>query len=380
MNPADDRNVLLLTEDLLVRRGGATVLEIPSLSIFQGQTLVLIGPNGAGKSTLLLTLAGLLKFARGRILFRGEPIANGGFDYRRHIAMVFQEPLLFDTTVFENVAAGLKIRGVARTEIERTVPEYLERFGVGHLAKRSARKLSGGEAQRTSLARAFVTKPEIVFLDEPFSALDPPTREALTGDLERILRETHTTAVASTHDQTEALRLGDRLAVVLGGRIAQIGPVAEVMNRPADEFVASFVGVETVLPGRVVETSHGVFVAAVEGGKIQAVGHVRTGEGVLCCIRPEHVTLSTNIPFPASSARNVFSGTIRRITPLGLFHRVHLNCGFDLVAYVTHQSLEELNLEEGKKVTASFKATAVHVIPRSEPRGYNLARRAPSSP
>ena len=367
MTPADDRNVLLLTEDLLVRRGGATVLEIPSLSIFQGQTLVLIGPNGAGKSTLLLTLAGLLKFARGRILFRGEPIANGGFDYRRHIAMVFQEPLLFDTTVFENVAAGLKIRGVGRTEIERTVPEYLERFGVGHLAKRSARKLSGGEAQRTSLARAFVTKPEIVFLDEPFSALDPPTREALTGDLERILRETHTTAVASTHDQTEALRLGDRLAVVLGGRIAQIGPVAEVMNRPADEFVASFVGVETVLPGRVVETSNGVFVAAVEGGKIQAVGHVRIGEGVLCCIRPEHVTLSTNIPVPASSARNVFSGTIRKITPLGLFHRVHLNCGFDLVAYVTHQSLEELSLEEGKRVTASFKATAVHVIPRSEP-------------
>ena len=121
------------------------------------------------------------------------------------------------------------------------------------------------------------------------------------------------------------------------------------MNRPADEFVASFVGVETVLPGRVVETSNGVFVAAVEGGKIQAVGHVRVGEGVLCCIRPEHVTLSTNIPVPASSARNVFSGTIRKITPLGLFLRVHLNCGFDLVAYVTHQSLEELSLEEGRE-------------------------------
>ena len=210
--------------------------------------------------------------------------------------MVFQEPLLFDTTVFENVAAGLKIRGVSRGEIDRTVPEYLERFGIGHLAKRSARKLSGGEAQRTSLARAFVTQPEIVFLDEPFSALDPPTREALTGDLERILRETHTTAIASTHDQTEALRLADRIAVVNEGRIAQIGPVAEVMNRPADEFVASFVGVETVLPGRVLRTSDGVFTAAVEGGEIQAVGHVRTGDGVLCCIRPEHVTLSTNTP------------------------------------------------------------------------------------
>ena len=138
------------------------------------------------------------------------------------------------------------------------------------------------------------------------------------------------------------------------------------MNRPADEFVASFVGVETVLPGRVVRISDGVFTAAVEGGEIEAVGHVRTGDGVLCCIRPEHVTLSTNTPPPGTSARNVFPGTIRKITPLGLFHRVRLDCGFDLVAYVTRQSLEELALEEGKSVTASFKATAVHVIPRRD--------------
>lgn len=364
MNPAGDSNILLQAEDLLVRRGGATVLDIPALDVISGQVLSLIGPNGAGKSTLLLTLAGLLKPARGSLLFRGERIGNGGFDYRRRIAMVFQEPLLFDTTVFENVAAGLKIRGMGRVEIGRTVPDYLDRFGVGHLAKRAARKLSGGEAQRTSLARAFVTKPEIVFLDEPFSALDPPTREALTGDLEQILRETRTTAVASTHDQTEALRLGDRLAVVSGGRIAQIGPVAEVMNRPVDAFVASFVGVETVLPGRVIETSDGVFVAAVEGGEIQAVGHVRIGERVLCCIRPEHVTLSTNTSFSGTSARNLFAGTVRKITPLGLFYRVHLNCGFDLAAYVTRQSLETLSLEEGRSVAASFKATAVHVIPR----------------
>jgi len=366
MNPAGNAHVLLQAEDLLVRRGGALVLDIPVLDIFPDQVLALIGPNGAGKSTLLLTLACLLKPSRGRFSFNGREIdaGRGDVEYRRRIAMVFQEPLLFDATVFDNVAAGLKIRGTGREEIGRVVPRYLELFGIAHLAKRSARKLSGGEAQRTSLARAFVTKPEIIFLDEPFSALDPPTREALIGDLERILRETHTTAVASTHDQTEALRLADRMAVMNGGKIAQIGSVAEVINRPADEFVASFVGVETVLPGRVLSVSDGVFVAAVEGGEIQAVGHVRTGEGVLCCIRPEHVTLSTNVPPPGTSARNVFSGIIRTITPLGLFHRVRVDCGFDLVAYVTRQSLEELLLQEGKSVTASFKATAVHVIPR----------------
>ncbi|MDA8126234.1 MAG: ABC transporter ATP-binding protein [Deltaproteobacteria bacterium] len=368
MSAATQPEILLKVEELLVRRGGATVLDIPVLEIMRGQVLSLIGPNGAGKSTLMLTLAGLLKPARGNLVFRGMRVADGGFSYRRHIAMVFQEPLLFDATVFDNVTTGLKIRGVGRQEIARLVPEYLERFGVGHLAKRSARKLSGGEAQRTSLARAFVTRPEIVFLDEPFSALDPPTREALTGDLERILQETHTTAIASTHDQTEALRLADRIAVVNKGSIAQIGSVSEVMNRPVDEFVASFVGVETVLQGRVLRNSDGVFTAAVEGGEIQAVGHHRTGEGVLCCIRPEQVTLSSNNQPSQSSARNVFAGTIKQVTPLGLFTRVRVDCGFDIVAYVTHQSLDELGLKEGKKVNASFKATAVHVIPRKTPQ------------
>jgi tungstate transport system ATP-binding protein len=358
--------VLLQVHDLLVQRGDTTVLEIPALEVLQGQVLSLIGPNGAGKSTLMLTLAGLLKAARGTLSFRGEPVTDGGFAYRRHIAMVFQDPLLFDTTVFDNVATGLKIRGMGRSDIARLVPEYLERFGVGQLAKRSARKLSGGEAQRTSLARAFVTKPEIIFLDEPFSALDPPTREVLTSDLEKILRETHTTAVASTHDQTEALRLADRIAVINEGKIAQIGTVPEVMNRPADEFVASFVGVETVLPGRVIRTEGGLFTAALEGGKeIEAIGSMAVGADVFCCIRPENVTLSLHPAPSGSSARNVFAGRIRQITPLGLFYRIRLDCGFDLVSYVTGRSLEEMGLKEGLAVTATFKATAIHVIERS---------------
>jgi tungstate transport system ATP-binding protein len=364
MNPDDRPQILLGAEDLLVRRGGVTVLDISELGVFQGEVLALIGPNGAGKSTLLLTLSGLLKPSRGRFLF-GEREITDVFAYRRRIAMVFQEPLLFDTTVSDNVASGLKIRGMGPAEIGRTVPGYLERFGIGHLAKRSARKLSGGEAQRTSLARAFVTKPEILFLDEPFSSLDPPTREGLIGDLEKILCETRTTAVISTHDQTEALRLADRMAVMNGGRFAQIGPVTEVMNHPADGFVASFVGVETVLAGRVVKVSDGVFTASVEGGReIEAVGLVGPGASVLCCIRPENITIATNSEHSGTSARNVFPGRIGKITPLGLFHRVHVDCGFELVAYVTRQSLEGLSLEEGKEVTASFKATAVHVIPR----------------
>ncbi|MCG6536811.1 MAG: ABC transporter ATP-binding protein, partial [Syntrophales bacterium LBB04] len=200
------------------------------------------------------------------------------FTYRRNLAMVFQEPLLFDTTVFENVASGLKIRGIAQDEIKRVVEEYLERFGISHLVNRSARKLSGGEAQRTSLARAFAVRPEIIFLDEPFSSLDPPTREALMEDLERILRETRTTTIMATHDQIEALRLSDHIAVMNLGKIVQIGSPAEVMNNPVDEFVASFVGMETVFTDRVTKTHDGTFTVSVSG---RDGGNCDTGE-IVC--------------------------------------------------------------------------------------------------
>ena len=355
---------ILEVKNLQVKRGGVHVLDIPTLELPEGKVLSLIGPNGAGKSTLLLALSRLLKSVNGEIIFRGRGIDSNHtiVTYRRHIAMVFQEPLLFDTTVFDNVASGLKIRGVKNDEIKETVNEYLERFSISHLVNRSARKLSGGEAQRTSLARAFAVKPEIIFLDEPFSSLDPPTREALIEDLERILHETKTTAIMATHDQMEALRLSDQIAVMNQGKIAQIGPPEEVMNNPIDEFVASFVGMETILTGSVTKIYDSTFVVSVPGGDVEAVGAVDIGGTVVCFIRPENVTLATGASESATSARNVFPGKITKITPMGLFHKVNLDCGFPLVAYVTHQSLDNLSLRVGNSIVASFKATAVHVV------------------
>jgi tungstate transport system ATP-binding protein len=242
----------------------------------------------------------------------------------------------------------------------------LERFGISHLSDRSARTLSGGEAQRTSLARAFALQPEILLLDEPFSSLDPPTRDSLIEDLEHILQETRTTAVFATHDRLEALRLSDRIAVMNQGKILQIGSPEEVMNHPVNEFVASFVGMETILTGKVIKQNGGTFITSVEGQEIEAVGDARLGENVVICIRPENVTLSTRSSQGGTSARNVFSGRILKITPLGLYQKVHLHCGFLLVAYVTNHSLEELSLTEGKQVRASFKATAVTVIRKWE--------------
>ncbi len=355
---------LLAVKELQVRRGGSLVLDISSLTVEEGTILSLIGPNGAGKTTLMQTLACLLKPHGGEFFFKGRKVFsnNGLLQYRRRLAMVFQEPMLFDTTVFQNVASGLKIRGMDRSEMGQRVKQNLQRFGISHLMDRSARKISGGEAQRTALARALAIQPELLFLDEPFASLDPPTRESLMEDLEKILRQTNTTTIFATHDRTEALRLSDRIAVMNQGRILQVGPPDEVMNQPGDEFIASFVGVETILTGRVVRKGLGSFVASIEGQEVEAVGEVEIGEPVVFCIRPENVTLAATSRPEATSARNVFQAMITRILPLGLYYKINLDCGFPLVAYVTGHSLENLSLQEGQVVSASFKATAIHVI------------------
>lgn len=357
-------NPILEVKNLKVERGGATILNIPSFLIKEGEILSLVGPNGAGKTTLLQTLSYLLKPFQGEIFFRGKKVESNHsvLDYRRKLAMVFQEPLLFDSTVFGNVASGLKIRGTEKKEIMNRVMEQLDRFGIAHLKNRSAKTLSGGEAQRTSLARAFALQPEILLLDEPFSSLDPPTRESLIEDLEHILRQTRTTTLFATHDRMEALRLSNRIAVMNEGRILQMGSPSEVMNQPIDEWVASFVGVETILTGKVVKKDHGTFFVSIEGQEIEVVGNAHLGETVVLCIRPENVTLSPHPIRERSSARNVFKGRIEKIVSLGLYQKLQLNCGFPLVAYVTHHSLEKLFLTEGKEVDASFKATAVTVI------------------
>lgn len=169
----------------------------------------------------------------------------------------------------------------------------------------------------------------------------------------------------ATHDQMEALRLSDRIAVIQQGKIAQMGSAEEVMNHPVNEFVAAFVGMDTLLTGSVLESQNGRIMIAVGNQKIEAVGNFPVGEQVLCCIRPENVTLSTDSPEEQSSARNNFSGRITRIAPHGLFYRVDLDCGFDLISYITRTSLDSLEFQEGQTVKASFKATAVHVIRKS---------------
>jgi len=227
--------------NLLIQRNGRDVLKIDSLDIKRGETLGVVGPNGAGKSTLLLALARLLKPTAGEVIFNGSQLSGlGDLEYRRRISFVFQDPLLLDMTVEKNIALGLKFRDRPKEEIHARVWMWIKQLGIESLAKRRASQLSGGEAQRVSLARAFVLEPELLLLDEPFAALDPPTRAKLIEDLSALLAEEHRTAVFVTHNLNEAAKLSHRIAVIVDGMLRQVGTAKQIKSRPADETVKAF--------------------------------------------------------------------------------------------------------------------------------------------
>jgi len=278
------------------------------------------------------------------------------------MAVVFQEPLLLDTSVAENVGMGLKLRGIAAAERARRVSAWLDHFGIAHLANRSARSLSGGEAQRASLARAMALDPRILLLDEPFGDLDAPTREALIVELGGLLRETNTTTVLVTHDQHEVLRLADRVAVMQSGRILQVGTPEEVFNQPVSEEVATFLGVETILGGRVVEQREGLASIEVAPGRVVEAGSaLPVGTPVLVMLRPEDVTIlaeSRNLPaYAGTSARNRFAGRIARTVPLAFSGDEGADVGVDEATNVTDAYKEGDNRFTGKihKVTVEVK-------------------------
>ena len=235
-------SALVEVRELLIQRNQRIALEIGSLDVHKGEVLAFVGPNGAGKSTFLLALARLLKIEHGLILYADRPLGQWDIlEYRRKISFVFQDPLLLDLSVAGNVALGLKFRRVPKDETDSRVNHWLKMLGIDSLAKRQAGELSGGEARRVSLARAFVLDPELLLLDEPFTALDPPARAKLLEDLSALLAKDHRTTIFVTHDLKEAAQLGDRVAVLVGGKLRQVGPARQIKARPADEEVAAFV-------------------------------------------------------------------------------------------------------------------------------------------
>jgi tungstate transport system ATP-binding protein len=221
----------LVVENLSLSRAGQQIFHIEKLALHRGEVLALVGPNGAGKTSLLLTLALLQPPTGGNLTFNGVAVSNGNvLPLRRRMAVVFQDALLLDTTVFRNVMIPLRIRGVPNDEAKGRAQKWLDRFGIAHLGRRKARHLSGGEAQRTSLARAFALEPEFLFLDEPLGALDYPTRKALLSELGQILKDMNMTTLFVTHDFTEIPYLASMVAVLYEGRMVKYGTIREVFG------------------------------------------------------------------------------------------------------------------------------------------------------
>ena len=398
-----DQECHLALRGIRAEREGNVILDVPGLELYRGEVLAVVGPNGAGKSTLLRVLGRLEQPAAGQLYYAGAPLRRADeLAYRRRLAAVFQEPLLLHGSVADNVATGLRLRGVPRREIRPRVERWLRRLGIAALARRSVHTLSGGEAQRVSLARAFVVEPELILLDEPFASLDAPTRAALTAEMRDLLAETHTTAVWVTHERDEALTLGHRMVVLLDGRLCQVGTPTNVFGQPADTAVAAFLGVETVLRGRVTAADQGTVTVALDGTPppvtVAAAGAWTVGSQVYACLRPEDVTLltagaappladdqggadraATAAPddqesprwllddvqhrlFAGLSARNTWPGQVQKVEPRGLLARVAVDCGFPVIALVTRAAVDELDLAPGRAVVATAKATAIHLV------------------
>jgi tungstate transport system ATP-binding protein len=365
---------VLEISDVAVAYDGRTVLDVRHLIVRRGEVLTLLGENGSGKTTLLRLVGLLLRPAKGSVVFDGEVVdfGNAGrlLTLRRRMAAVMQEPLLCRMSVQGNVALGLRFRGLSGKEAKDRAGRWLEKLSISHLADRPAAKLSGGEAQRTSLARAMVLDPEVLFLDEPFGALDAPTRQNLLRDFRAVLTESGVTSVFATHDRGEALGLGDRVAVLTRGRVAQVGSAETVFSRPETLEVARFVGMETEIPGRVSRAEGGRVEVDCGGRLLAASGDPKVGEEVCLFVRPEEVQLHPHGTPVAGDAVNVLSGRVTSTLPAESHYRVEIDCGIRVVALVSRAGFREGRVEPGDLVQVTFPARSAHLIrwgPQSPP-------------
>jgi molybdate transport system ATP-binding protein len=317
---------------------------------------VLFGPSGAGKTSLLRMLAGLDRPAEGCISFRGQTWFDASRDVclppqKRRAGFLFQDYALFPhLTVAENVAFAARTAGAH---------EYLKMFGLVDLADRRPRQISSGQQQRVALARALAAEPALLLLDEPLSALDAATRARTRQQLRQMLISAGVPSIVVTHDRTEAIALGDWIAVMADGRILQTGPVREVFRRPADARVAESAGVENILPARIVTRHAGLITLETGPAQLQAIDSGESGE-VAACIRAEDVAITREVPRD-SSVRNRIPGCIVSILAEGPLARLELDCGFPLTAIITAESASDLKLQAGEQVCAVVKTTSVHL-------------------
>jgi molybdate/tungstate transport system ATP-binding protein len=335
-------------------------IEDINLEVKKGEYFVILGPTGAGKTLLLETIAGFYIPDRGKVRIDGQDVTVLPPE-KRKIGFIYQDYSLFPhRNVEQNIEFGLKLQKTSTSETNRKrVQEIMDWLSIAHLAHRYPNTLSGGEQQKVAIARAIAIEPSVLLLDEPLSALDRRTQDYVREELKRVKERLGITMIHVTHDQTEAAMLADRIAVMMRGQIIQVGTPHEIFNKPRNEELADFVGIENILRGVVRANEAGIAeIEADTGVAIFAVSEYREGT-VKIFVRPEDIILSESRGAD-SSARNVMSGRITGLQDIGPLTRVKLDTG--LVALITKQSRESLGLQIVQEVYATFKATSVHVV------------------
>jgi spermidine/putrescine ABC transporter ATP-binding subunit len=292
----DQENIAVRLEAVSKRFGEISALNNVTLAIRRGELLTLLGPSGCGKTTLLNLIAGFLTPDSGEIAIAGERVTFTP-TYRREIGFMFQSYALFPhMSVAANVGYGLRMRRIGNPEIARRVADALALVKLLGLEDRKPRQLSGGQQQRVALARALVIRPEVLLLDEPLSALDRNLRAAMQIEIKDIQRKLGVTTVFVTHDQSEALSLSDRIAVMEHGRVRQLGTAQEVYHEPNDRFVASFVGDVNVLRARLVRIEKATAEVLIGGQRVEvpsrSIEHAQPGAGVDLFVRPEDLRVA----------------------------------------------------------------------------------------
>jgi molybdopterin-binding protein len=343
---------------------GSFALQDVSLEVPSGGYGLVIGPTGSGKTTLLESVAGHVRPTSGRVHLHGEDVTALPPE-RRGVGFVYQRYYLFPhLDVRENIRYGLAAGPLAPAEQRERVRELAALLGIEPLLDRSIHQLSGGETQRVALARALAPRPSILLLDEPFAAVDPATRRMLRRELQTIHSREKVTTLQVTHDFDEALRLGDVVAVLAEGRVAQLGRPDEVFRYPNSAFVATFIGTGTVLHGEVTRlvpgSAESPFAGRFSCGPI-TLEVVAEREGMAhAVLRPEDLVLSQGTI--AGSARNRVAAVVQRVERVGPVSYIHLDAGRLLTAAVTSASADELGLAAGSNVVVTVKATAIHLV------------------
>ncbi|MEA1869008.1 MAG: tungstate ABC transporter ATP-binding protein WtpC [Euryarchaeota archaeon] len=336
---------------------GEFKLDGATLQIDEGEYFIILGPTGAGKTILIETIAGIYRPDSGRVFLNGADVTNT-LPKDRQISMVYQDYMLFPhLTVEGNIGFGLRQKKIAKSEIKAKTNKIAELLGVSHLLSRYPCTLSGGEKQRIAIARAVVTEPKVLLLDEPLSALDSRTTERLRAELARIHKLIGTTTIHVTHSFEEAFALGDRIAVMCGGRIMQVGAPDEVFRRPNSEFIADFVGVENLFRGRSVVHDD---ISEVRIDGISVVSSTVASGDVSVSIRPEDILISKREI--ETSARNSFFGEITEVKDMGGIIRAVVDVGLPFVVALTKRSYEDMELTPGTRVCIVFKASATHLF------------------